>query len=114
MHKIAVLGSTGSIGTQALAAAALHPDEIQDMSKTMKLHYKSERRDEVEAYFGTRAEYKEKDSNELTVIVPLTAGPYFYGWLTAMNGDVRISKPKKAAVAYRDYLKSLAREYKGI
>ncbi|MCI5772601.1 MAG: 1-deoxy-D-xylulose-5-phosphate reductoisomerase [Clostridiales bacterium] len=29
MHKIAVLGSTGSIGTQALAAAALHPDEIQ-------------------------------------------------------------------------------------
>lgn len=94
--------------------SGLHPDEIQDMSKTMKLHYKSERRDEVEAYFGTRAEYKEKDSNELTVIVPLTAGPYFYGWLTAMNGDVRISKPKKAAAAYRDYLKSLAREYKGI
>lgn len=29
MHKIAVLGSTGSIGTQALEVAALHRDEIQ-------------------------------------------------------------------------------------
>ena len=29
MHKIAVLGSTGSIGTQALEVAALHRDEIK-------------------------------------------------------------------------------------
>lgn len=95
-------------------SAGFHKEEIQDMSKTMKLHYKAERREEVEAYFGANGEYRERDNNELTAVVPLMSGPYFYGWLTAMNGDVRVSKPKKAAAAYRDYLKSLAREYKGI
>ena len=38
----------------------------------------------------------------------------FYGWLTGMGGSVRILKPKKSAAAYRDYLKSLAKDYKGL
>lgn len=38
----------------------------------------------------------------------------FYGWLTGMGGSVRILKPKKSVAAYRDYLKSLAKDYKGL
>ena len=96
------------------AVSGFHTEEIQDASKTMKLHFKPERKTEVEKYFGKSGEYREKDHDEMTAVVPLIAGPYFYGWLTSMNGDVHVSKPKKAAAAYRDFLKSLAKEYKGI
>ena len=41
-------------------------------------------------------------------------GPKFYGWLAMMGKDVHILKPKKAAASYRDYLKTLAKEYKGV
>ena len=46
--------------------------------------------------------------------VPRIQGPEFFGWLTVMGKDVRIVKPRKTAAAYRDYLKILAREYKGV
>ena len=48
------------------------------------------------------------------VTAQLPENSKFYGWLTGMGGDVRILKPKKSALAYRDYLKSLAKEYKGL
>ena len=34
--------------------------------------------------------------------------------MAMMGKDVHILKPKKAAVAYRDYLKNIAKDYKGI
>ena len=55
-----------------------------------------------------------KESGDLTVTAQLPENSKFYGWLTGMGGDVRILKPKKSAAAYRDYLKSLAKEYKGL
>ena len=48
------------------------------------------------------------------VTAQLPENSKFYGWLTGMGGDVRILKPKKSALAYRDYLKSLAKDYKGL
>ena len=69
---------------------------------------------EVRDFFGTDAEYKMKDSGDLTVTVELPENGKFYGWLTGMGGSVRILKPKKSAAAYRDYLKSLAKDYKGL
>ena len=60
------------------------------------------------------AEYKVKTEVYLTVTVPRIQGPEFFGWLTVMGKDVRIVKPRKTAAAYRDYLKILAREYKGV
>ena len=50
----------------------------------------------------------------LHVTVPHIAGPKFYGWLAMMGKDVHILKPKKTAASYRDYLKTLAKEYKGV
>ena len=69
---------------------------------------------EMRAFFGTMAEYKIKEDGEIQITVPQISGPQFFGWLTAMGKDVHILKPKKTAVAYRDYLKTLAKEYKGV
>lgn len=69
---------------------------------------------EVREFFGRDAEYKVKDSGDLAVTAELPENAKFYGWLTGMAGSVRIVKPKKSALGYRDYLKSLAKEYKGL
>lgn len=89
--------------------------ELQrDSDKKLRLSCSKSREKEVREYFGKYAEYKEKEPGYLTISVPLVSGPYFFGWLTAMGRDVRIVKPRKTAAAYRDYLKVIARDYKGI
>ncbi len=92
----------------------LDENEIQDTEKSMKLLCREAREKEVREYFGSYGVYKSKDSGDLSVTVPCISGPQFFGWLTAMGRDVTIVKPKKTAAAYRDYLKLLAKEYKGI
>ena len=69
---------------------------------------------EVRDFFGTAAEYKMKERRILTVTCRTSGKWKIYGWLTGMGGSVRILKPKKSAAAYRDYLKSLAKDYKGL
>ena len=49
-----------------------------------------------------------------TVTVETVVDKAFFGWLASMGRNVHILKPKKAAVAYRDYLKNIAKDYKGI
>lgn len=80
--------------------------------KPMKLLCSSRLESEVRAYFGKEAEYRDKGLGYFTVITGQLNDAQFFGWLTAMGKDVHIVKPKKAAQAYRDYLKSLAKEYK--
>lgn len=89
------------------------PEIVQDR-KPLRLLCNKEREEEIRAYFGEYAEYKEKEPGYLAVTVPAMEDAQFYGWLTAMGKDVHIVKPKKAAAAYRDYLKILAKEYKRI
>lgn len=92
----------------------LDENEIQDTEKAMKLLCRETREKEVREYFGTNGSYKSKDSGYISVTAPQISGPQFFGWLTFMGRDVTIVKPKKTAAAYRDYLKLLAKEYKGI
>lgn len=82
--------------------------------KPLKLLCDNARREDVREYFGEFVQYKDKGDGYFSVTVQVTESPEFYGWLTAMGRDVRICKPKKAAQAYREYLKGLAKEYKGI
>ena len=86
----------------------------RSIKKEMKLLCSGSVQAEVRDFFGKEAEYKMKESGDLTVTAQLPENSKFYGWLTGMGGDVRILKPKKSAAAYRDYLKSLAKEYKGL
>lgn len=88
--------------------------EIQEAEKPMKLVCRKSKEKEMRAFFGTVAEYKAKENDEIQITAPQISGPQFFGWLTAMGKDVHILKPKKTAAAYRDYLKTLAKEYKGV
>lgn len=92
----------------------LDENEIQDVEKPMKLLCRETIEKEVQEYFGSYGIYKNKESGYISVTAPQIAGPQFFGWLTAMGRDITIVKPKKTAAAYRDYLKLLAKEYKGI
>ena len=97
--------------TEKIAAFAV--SEKND-GKPLKLLCDNARREDVQEYFGDFAQYKDKGDGYFSVTVQIAESPEFYGWLTAMGRDVRICKPKKAAQAYREYLKGLAKEYKGI
>lgn len=82
--------------------------------KPMKLLCSNRLKEAVEEYFGREAEYKDKGTGYFTVTTGQLGNSQFFGWLTAMGKDVHILKPRKIAQAYRDYLKSIAKEYKGI
>lgn len=90
-------------------------EEIQNSdNKNVRLLCSNAKEQAVRDYFGDLGEYKEKEEGWFTVTLPPVYGPQFFGWLTAMGTDVKIQKPKKTAQAYRDYLKTLAKEYKGL
>ena len=82
--------------------------------KQMKLLCDNSVRKNVEAYLGKKAQYKEKGLGYFTAAAGISEGPQFYGWLTSMGSKVHILKPKKTAQGYREYLKALVKEYKGV
>ena len=88
--------------------------QFQKEEKQIKLLCEEVARPQVQRWFGPQVQYKEKEFGYFTAVVQTAEDPEFYGWLTRMGKSVHIAKPKKAGQAYRDYLKSLAREYKGI
>jgi predicted DNA-binding transcriptional regulator YafY len=109
---------------QTFEADAMEPAPVEDRpafvrntsrsDKKMKLICVQSRENEVRAYFGDAAEYQDREDGTILVVAPLLSDAQFYGWLTAMGSAVHIAKPKKAGQAYREYLKTLAREYKGL
>ena len=83
-----------------------------DSKKQMKLQCSWKGKDSSLAYFGKSAEVKLRDDGSYSISAPLEEDAVFFGWLTAQGSDVRIVKPKKTAQAYRDYLKTLIKDYK--
>ena len=83
-----------------------------DGKKQMKLQCSVQGRKSAQEYFGKGAEVKYRDDGTYSVSVPLQEDSTFFGWVTAQGGEVRIIKPKKTAQAYRDYLKTLIKDYK--
>lgn len=93
----------------------LDKEEIQNTEKAMKLQCVLPEKKRSGSIFGSYGEYKLKESRLFTCNgCQHIAGPKFYGWLAMMGKDVHILKPKKTAASYRDYLKTLAKEYKGV
>lgn len=107
-------GNAANANTAEVGFVSLFGKCTSEKGTKIKLLCSREKKSEVEAYFGTDAQYKEKGQGFFSVAVRLEEGPQFFGWLTAMGKEVHIVKPKKVAQAYRDYLKELAKEYKGI
>ena len=82
--------------------------------KRMVLFGEKSREDQIRAYFGNSADITVEEPDLVVVDAPLSLDPQFFGWVTAMGGEVHLRKPKKLAQTYREYLKNLAKEYKGI
>ena len=82
--------------------------------KELKLLCRNSVKEKIFDTFGKDISCKAKGSDNFLVVVQTEPDEKFYGWLTSMGRTVHIVKPKKAAIAYRDYLKSIARDYKGI
>ena len=99
---------------ETAAGFTYQPGAQREDGKKMKLLFQPEVLDEVKAYFGEMAEYKEKSTGEWSLTTELVDGAHFFGWLTAMGRDVYIKKPRRLAQEYRDYLKTLLKEYKNI
>lgn len=110
--------NVGGVAPKAEDAQALEVEwnlqKEAGSGRQIKLLCDNSVRKKVEACLGKKAQYKEKGLGYFTVAVGISEGPQFYGWLTSMGSKVHILKPKKTAQGYREYLKGIAKEYKGV
>lgn len=83
-----------------------------DRKKQMRLQCSEKGRKLAWDYFGDDADFKRRDDGFFIVSAPLHETPAFFGWITASGGEVKIIKPKKTAQAYREFLKTLIKDYK--
>lgn len=105
---------TGTVAAESVCHWTAPKEDAQNEKKPMKLLCSKEKEADIKAYFGENVELKERNPEYLTVTAPQISDEQFFGWLTAMGKEVHILKPKKLAAAYRDYLKALIKEYKGV
>lgn len=96
------------------AVKTIAPEIPVKGEKELKLLCRNSVKEKIFDTFGKDISCKAKGSDNFLVVVQTEPDENFYGWLTSMGRTVHIVKPKKAAIAYRDYLKSIARDYKGI
>lgn len=82
--------------------------------KTFKLLCNEKGKNAALSFFGDTAFCKRKAPGSYLVSGEAVPGPLFYGWLTSVGRDIHIQKPKKEAAAYRDYLKTIAKDYKNL
>ena len=86
--------------------------EQEKNGKEIKLLGKNSVRKEVLKALGKKVPYKSKGEDCFTVVIQTEPDRKFYGWLASMGRSVHILKPKKVAASYREYLKSIAKDYK--
>ncbi|MDO5337066.1 MAG: hypothetical protein Q4E89_06350 [Eubacteriales bacterium] len=90
------------------------PWEKEDMAKTFKLLCNERGKETALRLFGNSAFCKKKSPGWYVVSVDIVPGSSFYGWLTSVGTDIHIQKPRKEAIAYRDYLKTIIKDYKNL
>ena len=115
---------TVDVGTSAAAVSAITadnstvsapaPDRNGENTKELKLICQNSARKKILRVLGQDASCKAKGEDTFTVTVEVAVDKAFFGWMASMGRNVHILKPKKVAVAYRDYLKNIAKDYKGI
>lgn len=95
-------------------APKVTPHISKSRGKKIKLRFTNDLRNEAEQVLGKDLEYREKGEDTFTVSVCLEEDSKLFGWLASMDRKVHIIKPVKTALAYRDFLKGIAKNYKGI
>ena len=68
--------------------------------------------EQIRRVFGEDMEIRQRMGDDVLISVNAPDTPAFYGWLTAMGTEVHLIKPRKMIQSFREYLKTLAREYK--
>ena len=105
------------IGKESEASAKISapiPSQTGENIKEIRLVCQNSTKKKIQRTFGSEIFCKIKGEDNFIVTVEVVVDKAFFGWLTSMGRNVHILKPKKAAVAYRDYLKNIAKDYKGI
>lgn len=100
--------------SSAVFVAAPVPGRSGENTKELKLLCQNSAKKKIQRAFGTEILCKVKSEETFTVTVEAVVDKALFGWLASMGRNVHILKPKKVAVAYRDYLKNIAKDYKGI
>ncbi len=98
----------------AISVTAPAPERSGENAKEIKLICQNSAKKKIQRAFGQEITCKAKGEDIFTVNVEVTIDKAFFGWLASMGRNVHILKPKKVAMAYRDYLKNIAKDYKGI
>lgn len=99
---------------KSVSTVKVSSPRISSNAKEIRLLCSNSVKKKILKTFGAGISCKEKGYDSFTVNIMVEQDKDFYGWLLSMGREVHILKPKKAAVAYRDYLKSIAKDYKGI
>ena len=110
----AVDADTSAAAVAAVTVSAPAPDRNGENTKELKLVCQNSARKKILRAFGQDVSCKAKGEDTFTVTVEVAVDKAFFGWMASMGRNVHILKPKKVAVAYRDYLKNIAKDYKGI
>ncbi len=100
--------------TAAVSVSAPVPQRSGENIKEVKLLCQNSAKKRIQRAFGPEISCKAKSEETFTVTVETVIDKAFFGWLASMGRNVHILKPRKVAVAYRDYLKNIAKDYKGI
>ena len=111
---VAETGSENEIQAAVVSVAAPVPERSGENTKEVKLICQNSAKKKIQSAFGTEISCKAKGEDTFTVTAEVVIDKAFFGWLASMGRNVHILKPKKVAVAYRDYLKNIAKDYKGI
>ena len=90
------------------------PDQSGEVRSMRLLLLDGEAEEEIRTRFGTNAEIKNREDGTVTATVEAAEDRAFYGWMTAWGDHMRLVRPKKSVQNYREYLKSLCREYKSV
>ena len=100
------------IGKESEAPAKISapiPSQTGENIKEIRLVCQNSTKKKIQRTFGSEIFCKIKGEDNFIVTVEVVVDKAFFGWLTSMGRNVHILKPKKAAVAYRDYLKNIAK-----
>ena len=87
------------------------PEDLENCKK-VKILCKKDVKDKVMQYLqNARCQEKEK---RFLITGKARIDQDFYGWLTTLGNRGKLLKPGKEAMAYREYLKGIVKEYRGM
>ena len=90
------------------------PDQSGEVRPMRLLLLDEKAEEEIRSRFGTDVEIKNREDGTVTATVEAAENRAFFGWMTAWGDHIRLVRPKKTVQNYREYLKSLCREYKSV